>query len=236
MVSAVIPAAGKGERLAGDVPKQFRLLGDRPVLAWSAAALSSAGPIAEMVVAAAVAELDRTMEILKTWLPGIPVKVVRGGENRQETVTRCLAAVRPEAELVIIHDAARPFVTGDLIREVLAAAEAHGAATAAIRPADTIKFFPRERGKGENLDRESLWAIQTPQAFRASLIRDAHAQANRRNFRGTDDTVLVEAIGRHVEMVTGNTLNLKITTAADWEIAKALVASGAVKPQGKARA
>jgi 2-C-methyl-D-erythritol 4-phosphate cytidylyltransferase/2-C-methyl-D-erythritol 2,4-cyclodiphosphate synthase len=222
LVSVIIAAAGRGTRLPGEEPKQFRRLGDRPVLAWSVAAFASTPGVAELIAGAAAEDAGRVRSILAEWAPGLEIKVVTGGDERQETVRRCLEAVSALSEVVVIHDAARPFVGLDLIRRTIAAAQKVGAATAAIPPADTVKLIDEDApGGGRNLPRARLWSIQTPQAFRAEIIREAHRRAAAEGFIGSDDTALVERLGQKVEMVMGSPLNFKITTPADLGLAQA---------------
>jgi 2-C-methyl-D-erythritol 4-phosphate cytidylyltransferase len=231
IVSAIIPAAGKGERLPGDELKQFRLLGGLPLLCWSVKALAAVKDIKEIIIGAAPDRIERVRAMMQGLIPHGMVKLVAGGAERQETVRNCLQAVRADAGLVLIHDAARPFVTPDLIARSIAAA-GKGAATAAVRPADSVKFEHVTRGIRENLDRSRLWLIQTPQVFARDLIVRAHEAAAAQGFRATDDTSVVERMGAAVEIVRGGELNLKITTEAEWMIAEALVSSGKVKPAG----
>ena len=222
LVSVIIAAAGRGTRLPGEEPKQFRLLGDRPVLAWSVAAFASTPGVAELIAGVAAEDAGRVRSILAEWAPGLEIKVVTGGDERQETVRRCLEAVSALSEVVVIHDAARPFVGLDLIRRTIAAAQKVGAASAAIPPADTVKLIDDDApGCGRNLPRARLWSIQTPQAFRAEIIREAHLRAAAEGFIGSDDTALVERLGQKVEMVMGSPLNFKITTPVDLRLAQA---------------
>ncbi|HUT52928.1 MAG TPA: 2-C-methyl-D-erythritol 4-phosphate cytidylyltransferase [bacterium] len=229
-VCAIIAAAGKGERLPGGVAKQFRVMGGVPLLVWSLKAFAAVKDVKRIVIGTAPGEVQAATDMVKGILPDGMAGVVAGGRERQETVKLCLDAVPPDAELVVIHDAARPFVTPDLIRRTIKTAAARGAATAAVRPSDTVKFEHATRGVKENLDRERLWLIQTPQAFRKDLLVKAHEAAAAQGFIGTDDTALVERMGGSVEIVRGSELNLKITTEADWMIAEALVQAGKVKP------
>jgi len=230
IVSAIVPAAGRGERLNSQGPKQFMALGDRPLLAWSVERLLAAG-VMEVIVGASPDRLDQVRGLIGSAAAGKSIKVVAGGAERQETVRSCLAAVRADAEVVVIHDAARPFASIGLIEKVVRAAAEFGAATAAIRPVDAIKMESNGGGTAENLDRGRLWRVQTPQAFRADLIREAHERAAKDGFLGLDDTTLVERMGAPVEMVEGEVKNFKITTAEDWEIATALVKAGVEKPE-----
>jgi 2-C-methyl-D-erythritol 4-phosphate cytidylyltransferase len=228
-VSAIVPAAGAGERLAGDEPKQLRLLGDMPVLAWSVRSLAAADGVAEVIVGAAKDRIEQVRKLLDATVP-FDCKVVAGGTERQDTVRRCLAEVRADAEIIVIHDAVRPFVSPELVEKVIRAATQMGAATACVRPSDSIKLENAAGRIGENLDRERLWQVQTPQAFKKEVIIEAHNQAVENGFKATDDTALVERTGAPVEIVRGERLNFKITTDADWETASALVAAGAVRP------
>jgi 2-C-methyl-D-erythritol 4-phosphate cytidylyltransferase len=228
-VSAIVPAAGIGKRLAGDEPKQLRLLGDIPVLAWSVRGLAAADGVVEVIVGAGGDRVEQVRKLLDATVP-FECKVVAGGAERQDTVRRCLAEVRSDAGIVVIHDAVRPFVTPGLVEKAVRAAARKGAATAAVRPLDSIKFEHEAGRIRENLDRERLWQVQTPQAFKTGVIMKAHDQAAGNGFKATDDTALVERIGTPVEIVRGERLNFKITIEDDWEMACALVAAGAVRP------
>lgn len=222
--SAIIAAAGRGTRLPGEEPKQFRTLSDRPVLAWSAAALGAVEGLSEIIVGVDAALLERAAAVVAEWAPGLAVRPVTGGAERQETVRLCLAACDPAAEVIVIHDAARPFAGPDLFRRVIDAAEKDGAAAAALPPADTIKLADDAApGGARNLPRGRVWQLQTPQAFRRELITRAHAAAAADGFSGTDDTGLVERLGQKVTMVESSPLNFKLTTPADFALAQSVV-------------
>ena len=147
---------------------------------------------------------------------------VAGGRERQDSVYLGIKALPGEVEMIIIHDAARPFVPSSLITRVLNAAERHGAAIAAVAVQDTVKEGTPLNLIAGTVDRRNLWLAQTPQAFQAGIIREAHVRARSRNFRGTDDASLVEALGCPVTIVPGSPLNLKITTPDDIVLARAL--------------
>jgi 2-C-methyl-D-erythritol 4-phosphate cytidylyltransferase len=150
----------------------------------------------------------------------VSVSVVPGGASRQESVGRALQAVPADAALIVVHDAVRPFVTRVLIDDVLAAARVEGAAICALPIAETVKRVA-EGWVETTLDRSTLWAVQTPQAFRAALLREAHDKARRDGFVGTDDAMLVERLGHRVRVVPGSERNVKITTPADLRRARA---------------
>jgi 2-C-methyl-D-erythritol 4-phosphate cytidylyltransferase/2-C-methyl-D-erythritol 2,4-cyclodiphosphate synthase len=219
-VAAIIAAGGKGERVGGDTPKQFLDLGGVPMIA------RSAGPFAE-------SELVREIVFaLPTgWNPPeVPgdVRVVRveGGSRRQDSVAHALAAVSDAADLVVIHDAARPFVTRDLIERTIRAAHAHGAAIAALPATDTVKQATDRHADGTwriraTLPRETIYLAQTPQAFRRDVLLDAMQAAADATF--TDEAMLVERAGFPVHIVSGDPANIKVTTAHELEMARARV-------------
>jgi 2-C-methyl-D-erythritol 4-phosphate cytidylyltransferase len=229
-ISVIICAAGKGTRMPGSLPKQFRMLGDRPLLIWSMGALVSSGLVSEIIVGASKEEIERTNNIIRDWIKDFSIKVVEGGNERQDTVRKCLLHKEKKTILTAIHDGARPFVTTDIINDAIQKAKKYGAATAAIQPSDTIKRIEDENVAGENLDREKLFRIQTPQVFRTELIVRAHEEAAKDGYLGTDDTALVERMGHVVKMSAGSSLNMKITDAEDWEIAEALIKARIVTP------
>jgi 2-C-methyl-D-erythritol 4-phosphate cytidylyltransferase len=145
--------------------------------------------------------------------------VVAGGAERQESVWHGLQATPPGAEWIVVHDAVRPFLTPRLVDDVMTAARAAGAATCGLPVRETVKRV-RDGTVETTLDREGLWVVQTPQAFRRALLWEAHDKARRDGFRGTDDAVLVERLGARVAMVAGLSQNLNVTTRADLATAR----------------
>jgi 2-C-methyl-D-erythritol 4-phosphate cytidylyltransferase len=205
-------AAGSGERLGADRPKAFVVVGGRPLLEWSLEALRATASVDEIVVALP---------------PGVPldiqgVKTVEGGPARSHSVRNALAAV-PGAERVVVHDAARPLATPELFEATLAALEHADAAIAAAPVTDTVKEAQDGRVVA-TLDRSRLWAIQTPQAFRAAALRAALDQPDEVVAAATDDAALVEARGGTVRIVEAPPENLKVTTSFDLEVAELLLA------------
>jgi 2-C-methyl-D-erythritol 4-phosphate cytidylyltransferase len=200
-VVGIVPAAGAGERLGADVPKAFAVLGGRPMVEWSLDVLRE---VCDRVVVAAPP--DRVE----------PPDFVVGGATRSESVRNALDAA-PEASVVVIHDAARPLVTVDLVRRCLDALEdGCDGVIAAIPVTDTVKEV--ERGDVVRTpDRGRLWAAQTPQVFRADVLRRVSGSD------ATDDASLVEAIGGRVRVVEGTPENLKVTTPLDVRIAEMLL-------------
>lgn len=208
MIAALIPAAGEGVRL-GRGPKALIALAGRTLLERAVAAF--AGQVDEIVVAVSADMLTRA----ETLLAG-RARLVIGGATRQQSVMNLLEAT--EAELVLIHDAARPFLGREVIARVIAATRAHGAASVVLPVADTLI----EAASGAYVDRAALRAVQTPQGFRRALILDAHRQALTAGVEATDDAGLVRRLGEPVALVAGSPWLMKITTPDDLAIAQAL--------------
>lgn len=219
-VAVVIAAGGAGSRLGRATPKQFLRLGGVPILALTVRQFARHPAVDLVVVAAPAALVSRTARLLQTHVRGVRLVVVAGGTERHDSVRLGLRAVPADRELVAVHDAVRPFVTGRLIGAVLAAAAETGAAICALPIAETVKRV-RNGLVETTVDRTGLWAVQTPQAFRAALLREAHDTAGRDGVKGTDDAMLVERLGHPVRVVPGSADNLKITTPDDLRRARA---------------
>lgn len=222
---AVIVAAGEGERLGGR--KQFLPLGGVPLVLWSCRAFLAHPSVEDVVVVLPADAPDAPPE----WLPSRHVDWCRGGASRRVSAGNGVAAVPAWAEIVLIHDAARPFVSQSTIGAVLEAAEAVGAALPTLPVSDTVKRV-REGRVLETVDRSDLAGAQTPQAFRTDLIREVHDWAQREGASASDDASLCEIRGHAVACVPGDPRNLKITTAADFTLAQWLVDSGSVGIEG----
>jgi 2-C-methyl-D-erythritol 4-phosphate cytidylyltransferase len=216
-VAVLIPAGGIGTRLGRRTPKQFLRLGGATILATTLRHFTSHPAVAAVVVAAPAAHVARTRALLRSRRA---VEVVAGGATRQESVWCALQAAPASAEIVVVHDAVRPFITRALLDAVVAAAAAGGAAICALPIAETVKRV-RDGVVEATLDRAGLWAVQTPQAFRAPLLREAHEKARRDGVVGTDDAMLVERLGQPVRVVPGLAGNVKITTPEDLRRARA---------------
>ena len=219
-ISVIIVAAGQGRRFGDPVPKQYHPLGGKPVLAHSLAVFA-AHPRVDQIVVAAHRDWFWAVTLAATGLD-TPLKIVAGGENRQDSVRRGLEAV--SSDWVLIHDAVRPGVTADVINGVLRALEDHAGAVPALPLADTLK---RDDGTGMvtgTQDRAHLWRAQTPQGFHAALLRTAHHQA--RGLELTDDCAVMEAAGHKVALTEGEWRNDKITRADDLDRALTWLPSG----------
>jgi 2-C-methyl-D-erythritol 4-phosphate cytidylyltransferase / 2-C-methyl-D-erythritol 2,4-cyclodiphosphate synthase len=222
-VSAIIAAGGRGRRLGAGVPKQALDLGGRPMLQWSVEALLDSGRVDEVVVAVP----PEWLEAPPAYLRREGVRLVAGGERRQDSVANGFDAVSADAEVVVIHDAARPFVTPVMIGDAVDAAAETGAAIVAVPARDTVKWSPAGSGGAarvieRTLPREAIFMAQTPQAFRRDVLRDAVA-LGRQGIEGTDEASLAERAGHPVRLVDGSARNLKVTTAEDLVMADALL-------------
>jgi 2-C-methyl-D-erythritol 4-phosphate cytidylyltransferase len=208
-VVGIVPAGGSGERLGADRPKAFVVCAGRPLVEWSLDVLRS---VCDRVIVAAPAGWDEEPDF------------VRGGESRSASVKNALAAA-PEAEVAVVHDAARPLVTRDLVERCLAALQPGiDGAIAAAPMTDTVKEAAPDGRVLRTLDRSSLWSIQTPQVFRADVLRRALERDATALAAATDDAALVEDAGGVVSVVESFPENLKVTRESDLRIAEALLA------------
>lgn len=218
-VGVVLPAGGAGTRLGARVPKQFLAIGGVPILVLTARHFARHPAVAEIVVAAPSALVARTERLLRRHVPRAPITVVAGGRERQESVAEGLRALSAACRIVIVHDAVRPFITRGLVDGVIGAARDTGAAICARPIAETVKRV-RDGLVETTVDRAGLWSVQTPQAFRADVLREAHDKARRDAVLGTDDAMLVERLGHAVRVVPGLAGNVKITTPDDLRRAR----------------
>jgi 2-C-methyl-D-erythritol 4-phosphate cytidylyltransferase/2-C-methyl-D-erythritol 2,4-cyclodiphosphate synthase len=220
-VAAIIAAGGRGLRFGGSQPKQLLPLGPHAILERSLNAFRACEVIDEIVVALPPDLLTHPPSYLRTGTK--PVEVVAGGERRRDSVGHAFARISPRADVVVIHDAARPFVTGDVIRRTVSAAAESGAAIAAIAARDTVKRAGADRIITATLQRDEIFLAQTPQAFRTSVLRAALALDG----DATDEAALVEQSGHPVRVVEGDPRNLKITTPEDFAMAERLLGATA---------
>ena len=208
-VVGIVPAGGSGERLGADRPKAFVVCAGRPLIEWS---LDVLGSVCDRVVVAAPPGYDEGPDR------------VRGGESRSASVRNALAAA-PEAETVVVHDAARPLVTRELVERCLAAVgPGIDGAIAAIPMTDTVKEVAPDGRVLRTLDRSALWAIQTPQVFKADILRRALERDAAALAAATDDAWLVDDAGGVIAVVESYPENLKVTRESDLRIAEALLA------------
>lgn len=207
-VVGIVPAAGRGERLGAEVPKAFAVCAGRPLVEWS------------LEVLAAVC--DRVVVAVPPGFETGPDRVT-GGASRSESVRAALAAA-PEATVAVVHDAARPLVTRELVEACVGAlAGGFDGAVAAARLSDTVKEADGDGRVLHTLERSRLWAIQTPQAFAAEALRSALDTGDEALAAATDDAALVEAAGGAVRVVEAPARNIKVTTEVDLRVAEELL-------------
>jgi 2-C-methyl-D-erythritol 4-phosphate cytidylyltransferase len=220
-VWAVLAAAGTGERLGGDRPKAFANLGGRVLLAESLERLERSDWIDAIVIVAPIGWEEPSILLAEELSAGKVNACVPGGATRAESVRAGVAEVPDEAAVILVHDAARPFVPDDVIERVLTAlGEGWDGAVPGLRVADTIKRAGSDGGVVETLEREGLVAVQTPQAFVATTLKRAFASFTP---AATDCAALVEAAGGRVRVVDGDPRLVKVTTAADLELVERLL-------------
>jgi 2-C-methyl-D-erythritol 4-phosphate cytidylyltransferase len=217
-IAVLVPAGGIGARLGRRTPKQFLRLDGATILARTLTHFVRHPGVRAIVVAAPAEYLARTRRLVARSGRG-RVEVVAGGATRQDSVWQALQAAPADVDVVLVHDAVRPFIDRGLIDAVVASAAAHGAAICAQPIAETIKRV-RDGVVEATLDRSGLWAVQTPQAFRTALLREAHDKARRDGVVATDDAMLVERLGQPVRVVPGLAGNVKITTPEDLRRAR----------------
>ena len=223
-VNVVIVAAGKGTRLQSELPKPFLSVAGRPILVHTLRRFAPIEAVRRIIVVVAAEREALCQEALHTHGPWPqPIAVVHGGAERQDSVRNGLAALETQCEIVVIHDAARPFIGVEAIQRSIDAAAEAGSAVVAAPVRDTIKRANAQRTVRETVSRHDLWLAQTPQTFRVGVIRAAHRWAQQQGITGTDDATLVEQMGRPVRLVPGDALNFKITTPDDLALARAVL-------------
>jgi 2-C-methyl-D-erythritol 4-phosphate cytidylyltransferase/2-C-methyl-D-erythritol 2,4-cyclodiphosphate synthase len=225
-VSVIIPAAGLGKRIKGSpVRKPFIHLGARPVLMHIVDVFKGISAVKEIILVVN----KKDLRLAGKYFVGSVAKIIPGGPTRAHSVANGIKAVRPNTDIVLIHDGARPFVNRDIIKRSIAAAARFGAAIAAVPVIPTIKRADEKGFVVTSLNRRLLWEVQTPQAFRRDLIIKAFAASRKKGDNITDEAMLVEKMGGKVKLVMGSYDNIKITTPKDLAVAKAMTAQG-VRP------
>lgn len=223
-VTAIIAAAGMGTRMGGPVNKHLLLLAGRPVLAHTLAAFQRCPLIDDVILVGGQERLDTYRALVSDSGFSKVRSIVHGGETRQDSIANGLAETG-DAEIVVVHDGARPLVSQRVITECVEQARLHGGAIVAVPVKDTIKTSDAGGFVSSTVPRQNLWQVQTPQAFRSEILRRAQ-QAAQGSFVGTDDASLVERLGLPVKIVPGDYSNIKITTADDLVVAEHLLRLG----------
>lgn len=212
--------------MGGAVPKQFLALGGQPLVLHSLRVLQASSIINEIILAVPQNEMDYCLQevVAKHHFTKV-TKVVPGGHERQDSVRHALEAVHADVDVVLVHDAVRPFLTEQMVEGVVKAARAKGAAIIALPMKDTVKQVGADHVIERTIDRQSLWLAQTPQAFRHDWLLAAHRKAHAEGIRATDDAYLLEWAGHPVSVVEGSGENIKVTRPEDMVIGEAILAA-----------
>jgi len=220
--AAVVVAAGRGERLGPGLPKALRPLGGKPLLVHAVAAMVGASNIELVVVAAPADDVERVQAMLAPIADDTALRVVAGGQSRQDSVAAALQVLPGDVDIVLVHDAARPLAPSRLAEEVVARVRAGASAVVpAIAVVDTVKQVDAAGRVERTLDRGSLRAIQTPQGFRRDVLERAHAAAPG---AATDDAALVEELGETVWVIAGHDDAFKVTRPQDFAVGEDVLA------------
>lgn len=226
----VIPAAGQGKRMKAGKNKLFIELSGTPIIVYTLRVFEEDPNCRGIILSINPAEEDYFKEMIASFEFKKVNKLVVGGKERQQSVYNALKHVGEE--IILVHDGARPFIDQKQISELTSAAGLHGGAIIAVPVKDTIKKA-NDRSVMETVERSSLWSVQTPQAFRASILINAHERAEADSFLGTDDSSLLERIDEQVIIIEGNYDNIKITTQEDLYFADAILHKQQIKSEDR---
>lgn len=215
LVSAILLAGGKGERMGSSTPKQFLPLQNKAIALHSLEVLLELEEIEEIVVVCALEH--------RHFFANMPVKFALPGNQRQESVYNGLQMVQPEAQWICTHDSARPFINSQMVRTLFKASEHIGAASLAMPVKNTLKESTGDHKVARTLDRASIWEIQTPQLIKKKILDAGFTYAHAQSLSVTDDVSLAELVGESVKLIQGNYQNIKITTPEDLAFAEWLM-------------
>ena len=216
-VGAIVLAAGQSRRMEG-IDKLFFSLNGRPLIWYSILALTSHPLISEVSIVTSKANIAKTNDVVTSRALDACVRVCEGGDRRQDSVLKGLSRLH-ECEFVVVHDGARPFISSRMVTSGISMALKYDAAIAAVPVKDTIKDSDGNGLVTQTIPRDNLWAVQTPQVFRTTLLKEAHRRVRK---SVTDDASMVEAIGHPVRLFLGSDHNIKVTTPEDLIIANAI--------------
>lgn len=229
--AAIITAGGTGQRFgtegADKLPKQFIPLSGKPIIVHSIMSFESSALISEVIVVVPDRWVEYTQqEVVEKFNLSKVSKVISGGEERQKSVEKGFCSISSKPDIVVVHDGVRPFVSVALIEEVVTEAKKSGAAIAACPSTDTIKKSTPEQSIENTLPRQDIWFAQTPQAFKYEILKNAFEKASEDGYLGTDESLLVERLGKEVRLVKSSKHNIKITTPEDIELGELILESG----------
>jgi 2-C-methyl-D-erythritol 4-phosphate cytidylyltransferase len=225
-IAAIVPAAGLGTRMGAETPKQFLELDGMPLIIFTLRRLAACAAITDFFISTRADDVVSLEDKVAKAGLGRPARVVHGGDTRQQSVANALAQVDPSTEIVLVHDAVRPFVTHAQIDRVIAEARARGAAILGVPAIDTVKEVKRASLPEDvaliasTIPRERIVLAQTPQVFSYALLRDAFRKAEQDDVTSSDEAALVERFGHDVFVVLGSDRNIKITRPSDMDLAR----------------
>ena len=223
-VTVLIPAAGMGRRMGRAAAKQFLPLGDRPMLAHTLLAFQRASEVDEIIPILSKEDMENCLrEVIELYHITKVKTLVVGGKERQDSVYNGLQKLEDTKGIVLVHDGVRPFVTQEMIAEIVDLASKGECVAVGVPLKDTVKEVGTDGVVKSTLDRSRLWAIQTPQAFPVKVLKRVYAEAYRHSFYGTDDATLVERAGEKVRVIMGSYDNIKITTPEDLILAEEIL-------------
>ena len=223
-VSALRPAAGMDKRMGQTVAKQFLPLGDRPMLAHTLMVFQRTGVIDEIIPILSKEDMENCLrDVIERYHITKVKTLVVGGKERQDSVYNGLMKLEDEKGVAVIHDGVRPFVTPEMIEESVEMAKKGECVAVGVPLKDTVKEVGKDGMVKNTLDRNSLWAIQTPQTFPVKLLKRVYAESYKHHFYGTDDATLVERTGTKVRVIMGSYENIKITTPEDLLLAEEIL-------------
>ena len=223
MVTAIIVAAGKSERMGGGTDKAFLSLGPKPVVAWSLLAYEKNVDIDRIVLVVRKDQLTAAKAVAKMFGISKLSKIVPGGARRQDSVQAGMKELDSDTRIVVVHDGARPCVSQEVISEVIKTARRGAAAVTGSRVRDTVKIVEKGSTVSSTADRTKYWVVQTPQAFPCSMLRKAYAAVETEKKEVFDDSQAVELAGESVKICESDRPNIKITTPEDLQVAAAIL-------------
>lgn len=215
-VKVIIPASGSGERFGGKIPKQFLKIEGKEIIAHTLEKFNSIKLIDEIIISTKLEYFVKISAILKKYNLRKVKKIVEGGQRRQDSVYNALINLECEKDdLILIHDAVRPFISKKKILELIKTAEKENCVIPGMRVPETVKRVDAKNIVTETIDRKNVWTIQTPQVFRYDILRKSFEKAYHENFTGTDESAIVENAGYKVKVIEGEKTNVKITYRED---------------------
>lgn len=227
--SAIIPAAGNGHRTKKTAKKQFARINGKPLFYFCLDSFQKSSHVVETVLVVPECDVDLVKAEIEKTSFAKPLKVVEGGELRQISVRKGFEAVDPEANVVIIHDAARPFVQPEFIDRIISEANAKECVISALPSKDTLKIG--DNGIVKNtISRSSIWRAQTPQAFKYEILKDCYEKVKLENSVFTDEAQIAEHAGHKIHIIEGSEYNFKVTYPEDMKLAELMITSGWKSP------